>query len=144
MLTERLPNFVPVHALRRELDRVFNSLWSDLGASGRAQPFPAFNVWEDAEALYAEAEGPGLRLDDLEIFVAGNELTVRGRRTLPNADAGAFHRQERSTGEFSRVLTLPVEIDADKVAATLKDGVLGLTLPKAQAALARRITVKGV
>ncbi len=142
MTTDRLLGLAPVHELRHELDRVFNSFWPDLAARGRAQPFPAFNIWEDAQALHAEAELPGLRLDDLEIFVAGNELTIRGRRTWEKSADVVFHRQERGTGEFSRVLTLPVEIDADHVAATLKDGVLKLTLPKAQVALARKITVK--
>ncbi len=137
---QRFP-FTPALELRREMDRLFNmflpEVFEPLGG-----PYPALNVWEDGERLVAEAEVPGLALNDLEILVRGNELTIQGSRRGVNGDDAVYHRRERGTGDFVRHLTLPAEIDADKVEATLKDGVLTVILPKSEQARARRITVK--
>ncbi len=134
----------PFNELRNELDRVFDAFGSrELNGFG-GRPMPALNIWEDGENLYAEAEVPGLRMEDLEILVMGNELTLKGRTQAGNGEGRVYHRQERLAGEFSRTLTLPVEIDADKVEATLRDGILTIRLPKAAAAKARKITVKSV
>ncbi len=137
---QRFP-FTPALELRREMDRLFNmflpEVFEPLGS-----PYPALNVWEDGERLVAEAEVPGLALNDLEILVRGNELTIQGSRKGVNGDDAVYHRRERGTGDFVRHLTLPAEIDADKVEATLKDGVLTVILPKSEQARARRITVK--
>lgn len=133
--------------LREEMDQLLNetfenrSVGGPFGRFGR-QAFPAFNVWEDDKNLFAEAEIPGQTMDDLELYVVGNELTIKGGRKDVEQEGVTFHRRERGVGPFSRVLRLPVEVDAEKVAATLQDGVLTVTLPKAQAVLPRRIEVK--
>jgi len=72
----------------------------------------------------------------------GNELTIKGRRTPPASDNPTYHRQERATGEFTRVVTLPAEVNADKVEAVLKDGVLSVRLPKAEQARPRKIALR--
>ncbi len=143
LLARRRFPTAPLHELRREMDRLFESFQGESGHWAlRGRAFPALNVWEDGECLYAEAEVPGMKMDDLEVFVIGNELTIKGRRQLEAGEKFAFHRQERRAGQFTRVLTLPVEVNADKVEATLKDGVLSIIMPKAAAALARKIKVK--
>jgi HSP20 family protein len=109
----------------------------------RTRVFPALNVWEDGDRFYAEAEVPGVKMDDMEIYASGNELTVRGQRKPLEDNEVTYHRQERGGGEFSRVITLPAEVNADKVEATLKNGVLTVMLPKAEAARMRKIQVKG-
>jgi HSP20 family protein len=126
-----------MNQLFRELQDDVGDLW---GSHGRA--LPALNLWDDDARVFVEAEVPGYKMDDLEISVIGNELTITGRRELETAEGTTFHRRERRTGEFTRSLTLPVEIDAEKVQATLKDGILTVELPKAQAALPRKIEVK--
>jgi len=137
---QRFP-FTPALELRREMDRLLNTFLPEMfEPTGGA--YPALNVWEDGERLVAEAEVPGLTLSDLEILVRGNELTIQGSRKATNGEDAVYHRRERGTGEFVRHLTLPTEIDADKVEATLKDGVLTIVLPKSEQARARRITVK--
>lgn len=137
---QRFP-FTPALELRREMDRLLNTFLPEMfEPAGGA--YPALNVWEDGERLVAEAEVPGLALSDLEILVRGNELTIQGARKGANGEEAVYHRRERGTGEFVRHLTLPTEIDADKVEATLKDGVLTIVLPKSEQARARRITVK--
>ena len=134
-----------VHNFRREMDRLvgdFFGPWAgELQRSGTASGFPSLNVWEDADVVYAEAEVPGLKAEDLDISVIGEQLTVKGRRTAPAVDGGTYHRRERSVGEFVRTISLPGEVDADKVEATLADGVLKISLPKAAAAKPRKVTV---
>jgi HSP20 family protein len=142
MLTRRLSLWTPYSDLRREIDRLFDTFTGGDGGLGRVRAFPAVNVWEEGDNLFLEAELPGVARDDLEISAVGNELTLRGRRNPRQGENLVYHRQERGFGEFTRVLTLPVEVDTDKIEATLRDGVLTLTLPKAEAAKARKIEVK--
>jgi HSP20 family protein len=132
--------------LRRQIDRVFEQVMeptSGLGMGFGTRAFPALNVWEDQDCVFVEAELPGVAMEDIEINVVGGELAIKGtRKPRENGNGNAtFHRQERMTGEFSRFLTLPDIIDADKVEAVLKNGVLSIKLPKAEAAKPRRIQV---
>src|SRR5437764_11535188 len=140
----------------------FNDLWSEMGrfqeelnrVFGRFVPEsaktfftaagagPLVNVWEDDEALYAEADLPGVKMEKLEIFVTeGNQLTVQGERPEGDWNNAVWHRQERGFGQFTRTLALPALVDADKVEARYENGVLRLTLPKSEAAKPRRISV---
>jgi HSP20 family protein len=125
---------------RRELGELFDTMAWPFQNGGRA--YPALNVWEEGDTLHAEAELPGMGMEDVEVFVVGNELTIKGMRKHVEEKEKSFHRQERGSSSFSRVVTLPFEVDADKVQATLKDGVLHLCLPKAESARPRKIEVK--
>ena len=141
LLSELSPNSAFAE-LRREMDRLFDGYLGTNGSRSRPAGFPALNVWEDEDKLYAEAEIPGVPMEDLEIYVVGDELTVKGQRK-PAAEKGVVcHRQERGTGQFSRTLTLPADVDAEKVVAKLCNGVLTLTLPKAETARPKRIEIK--
>jgi HSP20 family protein len=123
------------------LDRVGlgQGQWPSMSSS-----FPPVNVWEEDEALHVEAELPGMKLDQLEIYVCeGTQLTLQGERQLCKAENGVWHRQERGVGKFNRTIALPVAVDPDKVEARFENGVLHVTLPKSEAAKPRRITVKG-
>lgn len=144
MLTGRMNLWAPYGELRRELDRVFDAFsGGNPGAVfGRPRAYPPVNVWEEGDNYYVEAELPGVTEENLDISAMGNELTLHGRREPRQGEKLAYHRQERGVGEFTRVVTLPAEVDADKIEATLKDGVLTLTLPKAETARARKIKVR--
>ena len=126
------------------MGRLFSDFLGDFdtGSFADRRACPGLNVWEDGDNLYAEAEVPGLRKDDLEIQVTGRQLTVKGQYQPDDDDERVFHRRERVTGSFTRLLTLPSDVDADSVEATVKDGVLSIVLPKAQASRARKIAVK--
>lgn len=139
----RLFPLAPFNALR-SMNRLLDSMVDPFrGATDFIAPaFPAINLWEDGEALRAEAEVPGLKMNDIEILVVGNELTIKGRRPDAPGDGATWHRQERGTGEFRRVLAMPFEVDSSRVEATLKDGVLSIVMPKAESARARKIEVK--
>ena len=145
MLTRRIVGGLPVVRLRNEMDRLFEDFFEGAPAvpSFGRRPFPTLNIWEEDTKLYVEAELPGLKLDDLELYVDGTELTIKGQRQNGREEGATFHRRERGIGPFSRVIQLPVEVDREKVEATLRDGVLTMILPKAQTVRPRRIEVKG-
>ena len=151
MLATRWQPFVPgnlwseVNRLRDEMDRVVGQFGRGNGRNRPAVLAPALNLWQDADNLYCEAELPGMDLNELEIYAAGgNQLTIKGKREMPSHEEATWHRRERGQGDFTRVITLPEEIDPDKVTAEFRYGVLCVTLPKSEAAKPRRIEVKAV
>ena len=124
-----------------EMNRLFDR-WGD-GWSRETAAYPAVNVWEEADAIYVEAELPGLDRKNLEIYVTGgNQVTLKGERKAEVPEKGVWHRQERGQGAFVRTLTLPAPVDADKVEAKLENGVLLVKLAKHEAAKPRKIVVK--
>lgn len=148
MIIRGLTGPLCVSRLRGEMDRLFQDVFDGtlrldpFGMSGGAT-FPALNVWEDGDALFVEAETPGLKMDDIEVVVTGDELTLKGERREARNENVTYHRRERGVGAFSRVLRLPYSVDVDKVEANLRDGVLTIRVPKAEQARARKIVVKG-
>jgi len=136
----------PVWQQLQDLQGEVNRLFDQWGDRGRQFPgtatFPALNVWEDADALYLDAELPGMELNDLEIYVTGhNQLTIKGERKPPQFEKYVQHRQERGYGTFVRALTLPVAVDANQVDAHFENGVLKLRMPKHEAAKPRKIEI---
>jgi HSP20 family protein len=81
-------------------------------------------------------------MEELEVYVQGGELTIKGERKSAGSEGAVYHRQERGLGAFARVLRLPMEVKAEAVKAALKNGVLTITLPKAEAAKPRKIEVQ--
>jgi HSP20 family protein len=139
----------PVYDFRNELDQMRSQLYEifESGRPARRQMdsavHPLLNVWEDAECFWAEAELPGLALDDLEICMTDrNTITIKGTRKEPAIDGGRWHRRERAYGCFERSLTLPGAVDEGQVEASFKHGVLTIKLPKAPELRPRKIEVK--
>jgi HSP20 family protein len=137
------PIWNQMQQLQTEMNRLFDR-WGDGGRwPGFATTYPAVNVWEDAENVYVEAELPGLESKELEIHVTGgNQLTLKGERKQSIPEKGVVHRQERGFGSFVRVLTLPFQVDSERVEARFDNGVLLVKLAKHEAAKPRKITVK--
>jgi HSP20 family protein len=139
--------FEPFAQLREQVDRQLGGFVNENlpGLANRmlgVRPFPTINVWDEGEQLVVEAELPGVTEDALDISVLGSELTIKGERK-PETDEGAsYHRHERGAGQFSRVVRLPVEVNAERVSATLRDGVLTIRLPKVEAAKPHKIKVE--
>jgi len=105
--------------------------------------FPLMNVTENKDHYYVRAELPGLRADDLELSVTGDTLSISGERKIPAEDEKAqYHRRERDAGRFSRIVTLPAQLNTSQVEARCTDGVLTVVLPKAEEAKPRQIAVK--
>jgi HSP20 family protein len=92
---------------------------------------PGFEVRETDDAIIFKADMPGIRTEDLDISLSGNQLQIRGKREHEqDQDEGEVHTYERSFGTFTRSFTLPESADLDQVRSDLKDGVLSLVVPK--------------
>lgn len=131
-----------LNQLNSEINRLFDR-WTEHGPRGQA--FPLLNLWEEGETVVVEAELPGLDLNDLEIFVTGqNQLTIKGQRKAPELGKNIVHRQEREFGTFVRTVSLPFPVDDAKVEARFENGVLNIRLPKHEAARPRKINIKSV
>jgi len=129
---------------RQEMDRLFGRWGFDSDNwPGLAVSYPAVNLWEDDDFVYAEAELPGQKLGDLEITVTSdNRLAIKGERKEPASQNAEWHRQERGFGSFERTIDLPVSMDASKVEARLENGVLTIKMAKSPQAKPRKIVVK--
>jgi HSP20 family protein len=129
-----------------ELDRLRRQMeWLTEGLSRgpTAGVFPLMNMTEDADNYYVRAELPGIKTGDLDISVTGDALSISGERKIPAEDKNArYHRREIEAGKFSRVLSLPSQVDTGKGEAYCADGILTVVLPKAEAAKPRQIAVK--
>jgi HSP20 family protein len=138
----------PFGALWGDMDRFtrrMNRLLHRAGVEeGPDVTAPPVSVFEDAEKLYVEVDLPGLKLEDIRIEITeGNVLTIEGERKLPEVPKGIWHRQERGFGKFARALELPYPVEMGQVEARFEQGVLFITLPRAEAAKPKRIVVKG-
>jgi len=131
--------------LRREIDGLLSS-WGQWGlpesaSFGAPTVFPPVNLYEAADSLVLTAELPGVREEDLDVSVQANQLVLRGQRAIDYPENAAAHRRERQAGAFHRTVELPYAVDADKVEATYRHGVLLLRLPKPDEHQRRRIPV---
>lgn len=103
---------------------------------------PPVDLYETDDAFVFKAELPGLRKDDIHLEVHDRTLTLRGeRKHEADVKDEHYHRRERSHGSFQRVFTLPTPVDAEKVQARFKDGILELQLPKHESAISKRIAI---
>jgi HSP20 family protein len=128
--------------MQREMNRLFSSLAGRGAQPFRSDVFPHVIVSEDADNLYVRTELPGMLPDEIEISVEGDTVTLRGERKLQVAENVNYHRREREAGRFRRIFSLPVRVNADAVTALFKDGVLKITLPKAEEAKPKQIQIK--
>jgi HSP20 family protein len=117
------------------------------GIPFRARPplavtYPPVNIWEEEGFLYAEAELPGMKLEDLEIFVMDEQLAIAGTRLPLPLESVTWHSQERALGAFNRVLPLPVPVIPQKVEAHLVNGVLTIKMAMRPVAEPKKIAVE--
>ena len=101
---------------------------------------PAATVLENADGYTLEVEMPGVSKENLEMWVENNELTILGRRSLPSVEGTLLHRESRQEN-FRRAFELDPSINAEKISAKIEQGVVTLTLPKAEQVKPRKITV---
>ncbi len=148
----RFTPFNEVARLEREMNRLFNGTFGTHVATEKAhgEPLerglwnPPVDVTEDANQIVLQADLPGVDQQGLDIQIEQNVLTLKGARNLPRAGETAgelYRRYERVAGSFARQFRLPPTVDAEKISASLKDGVLTLTLPKRAEAQPRQIKV---
>lgn len=145
MLIKRWIPWDALDPVGRELESAFGEIFGGADSLvGRGRTVPAMNLREEADRFIAEIDAPGFAMGELDVEVFGDRLTVKGRRSVEEKTDETFLRRERRLDEFARTMTLPAEVDGAKVEALLKDGVLTITLPKAETARVRKIEVKNV
>lgn len=129
--------------VRREMLRLLDTVAGETFGSVGAGVFPPMNVTQDDDNFYLRAEVPGIKPDELSISAVRNRVSLAGKREIQREhERVSYHRKERAEGFFNRTVTLPTEVDAERVDARYADGVLTLTLPKAEETKARQITVR--
>ncbi len=105
--------------------------------------FPAFNITADKEKIYIRAELPGINIKDLDINATGDTLSISGQRTIePENQEISYHRRERQSGVFRRIINLTEEVVPDRAEAKYINGVLIITLAKPEKAKPKQISVK--
>jgi HSP20 family protein len=136
--------FQELDRLQRQMDYLFQNVAGRDRYPRRAGVYPLVNVFEDQDHIYVRAELPGVNPEDLDITIKEQHLVIRGERKIPTEEKNAnYHRRERESGFFRRVLRLPAQVDPNKVEAACKDGVLTITLAKPEEVKPRQISVKG-
>lgn len=136
--------FRALSLLQRRIDNVFDD-WAagyELPQRSRATAWPAINAFESKESFVYRAEVPGLSETDVSVYVEDDSLVLRGERKINVPEGYQARLRERAPVAFTRKLPLPGRVDAAGVTASLKDGILTVTLPKAKDTLPRQITVK--
>lgn len=136
--------FGNMNLLRNKL----NSLYHDYDrAYGPGYPWelegglPRTNLYEEGDNFQIMAEVPGLKKEELNVKIQGNYLEIAGNRGSDVPEGYKIHKAERGTISFSRSFTLPMDVDANRVEAVLKNGILYMTLPKAEAAKPKKIAI---
>jgi HSP20 family protein len=123
--------FDALSSLQQALDSFRASSWLAAGPSGGGS-YPPMNMFRQGENFIIITEVPGIKKSDLTIQVKGSTIRLAGTKSINYPEKAGLHRRERLAGRFDRVVTLPVEIDADGVKAECHDGVLALYLPRAE------------
>ena len=134
--------FGDLERMRQQMDRLFDDAMTPHRLP-QAGVFPFINLTEDKDKFYVRAELPGVKADELDLQVTGNNLAISGERKIAAEDESAkYHRREREAGTFSRMIGLPSEVDSDRVEAKLDNGILTVVVPKAEIAKPKQISVK--
>ena len=130
--------------LRNELNSLFEMpLWSSFGRGGQLFTgwSPALDLYQSSDNVIAVVELPGMRKEDIDISLHDGTLTISGERKRESKGGEKAERTERYFGAFRRSIALPTRVDTSKVSATYKDGILKVTLPKAEEAKPKQIQV---
>lgn len=139
--------FNELNNLRREIDEAFrgagvNRPFAQSFLSPVTHRFPLVNCSEDEEHVYIQALVPGVDPKDLDLSVLRNTVTINGeRKAFLDRQGQIVHRTELGSGKFSRTVELPVDIDANRVSAQCKDGIMQITLAKAEHAKPRKVEI---
>ena len=143
--TRRTLPFQSLRHLSNALDEAFNSWPSaqDEGGAITSSWYPACDVLEDKESVKIVVELPGLTPEDVKLSLENNVLSIRGEKKQQAEErTERVHRYERSYGSFERSFALPTSVDSDEVSASFQNGILTVTVPKAERARPREIPVR--
>ena len=126
--------------LQRALEARLESDWLRGATAGRGA-FPPINIFQQGNDLVAILEIPGVDKEDLEVEAKDNRIRVSGKKAVVYDEKASLHRRERLFGAFDRTLTVPIQIDPDRIKAEYRDGVLALFIPRAESDKPRTIAI---
>lgn len=132
--------FSTLLSVQRAMDEARRSDWFGTRTTGRGA-YPFINVFREGEDFVIVSEMPGVKKEDLDIQVKGDEVRISGTKKIDYDDAASVHRRERRAGRFDRTLTLPAQIDAGRVKAEYRNGILAVHLPRAESDKARSVAI---
>jgi HSP20 family protein len=142
----RLPASRPLERMRREMNDFWGHprMWPErIFGEAVTLDFPMVDIKETDVAYEVSAEVPGIKPEDIDISLTGNELTIKGeKKESKEKTEGGYRLEERSYGRFARSFRLPTAVNHEKVAADHKDGVVLITLPKSEKAATQKIKIK--
>ena len=134
--------FDALFRFQRALDQQLNSDWLEDVTTGSGA-FPPINIFQEGSDFVALIEIPGVHKDDLNLEVRGNTLRISSKKMVDYSGKASMHRRERVAGTFDRTISLPVQLDPDRITAECRDGVLALSLPRAEADKPKSIKISG-
>ncbi len=138
------PGFGRLTNLRDEIDRLFEAPLAEFARASQLMSgwTPALDLYEDKDNIFVKVELPGMKREEIEVSLHEGMLSISGERKSESKHKDAeVYRTERFFGRFQRTITLPAPVAGDKVKGQYKDGVLTVTLPKAEEAKPKRIDV---
>ena len=128
-------------SIRRDMDRLFDEFYSQ--PLTKSEGMPLIDMYQTDDDIVVKATLPGVKADDLDIQITGDVLTIHGEvKDESEKKEAKYHMREQRYQSFSRSLKLPTTVVADKAKAEIKDGILNLTLPKAEESKPKSISVK--
>ena len=140
MITTFADPYDALISLQRELEARLSSDWLQDFTTSRG-PFPPINVFQQGDDIVAIIELPGIDKGDLQIQAKDNTIRISGKKSVEYPDRVSVHRRERMFGEFDRTLTVPVNVDPDRVKAEYRDGILALFLPRVESDKPRTVKI---
>ena len=141
MITAFADPFDTLLNLQRALEASYASDWLQDLTTSRG-PFPPMNVFQQGDDILVIIELPGMDKNNLQIQAKENTIRISGKKAVDYPEGVSVHRRERISGEFDRTLSIPVQLDPDRIKAEYRDGILTLFLPRAESDKPRTITIK--
>ncbi len=142
MLISRWDPFRDMSVLQDRINRVFNEHLTREGEAGAVRTWaPVVDIMETEADLVVQAELPGMKMSDIEVEVTSESLVIRGERKVDDSAKDAYIRVERPAGPFQRSFTIGVPVQPDKVKATYKEGILQISIPKAEEVKPKKIEI---
>lgn len=140
MITRFADPFDALFNLQRALEGRLASDWLHDQTTSQG-PFPPINVFQQGDDILAIIELPGIEKDSLTVQAKENTIRIAGQKSVTYPDGVSVHRRERVSGEFDRTLSLPVQLDPDRIKAEYRDGILALLLPRSEQDKPRAIKI---
>jgi HSP20 family protein len=135
--------FDELSRMQRDVDRLSEVFSRGFFREPGAGVFPLINLTENSDGYFIRAELPGMKADEIDISITNDSVSISGERKIVSEIEGAkYHRREREAGKFSRIFSLPGQVNTEKVEAKSVDGVLTVILPKAEILKPKQISVK--